>query len=44
MTEAWGLSTGHVCVLDGLAGTTSFGETLGYGRLATLHSPTLLVR
>jgi hypothetical protein len=34
MTGTSGLSTGHVCILGGWAGTPSFGETLGYRRLA----------
>jgi hypothetical protein len=38
MTEASELSTGHVYVRDGWAGTTRFCEILGYRRLATLRS------
>ena len=38
MTGAAGLSPGHVCVRSGWAGTTSFGQRLGYRRLATLRS------
>jgi hypothetical protein len=37
MTEAAGLSTGHVCVRGGWAGTASFCS-LGYHRLTTLRS------